>query len=785
MPDSPILLGIRHHGPGSARAVRRALQAYLPEVVLIEGPPEADPLVALAASPQLHPPVALLAYSAAADGPRPVFWPFGEFSPEWQAIRWAVEHEVPVRFCDLPATNRSTVEPQEKTERLDPIGELAQAAGYDDPERWWEDVVEHQRPGGEAPDELAAALAPFEAIAGAMAAVRDSTVDSDDEARREAAMRTVLRSVIKQHERVAVVCGAWHMPALTPPWPTATADATVLRGLPRHKVSLTWVPWTHGRLASWTGYGAGVTSPGWYHHLFAQPDRPIVRWFVAVAGLLREEGQPVSSAHVIEAVRLAEALSVLRGRPLPGLAEVTEATRAILCDGEELRLALVHRRMVVGEQLGTVPDETPSVPLVADVTATQRRLKLKPSPLVAELSLDLRRDIDLNRSRFLHRLRLLNVEWGQPAAERRGTGTFWEDWRTQWQPQFAIDLIEAGAYGTTVESAATGKATELAAAADSLAAVTALVQRCLLADLPAAWPVVLRALSDRAALDADVTHLMAAVPALARTLRYGDVRGTDVDAVRGVTRGLVLRVCIGLPTAVSTLDDAAAAAMREHLDAVHAALGLLDDETLVAERARGAERSEAPQLARGSWQTERARGAERSEAPQLARGSWQTEWQDTLLRLADRADLHGLIGGRLTRLLLDGGQLPADEVRRRMGLVLTVGVPPAHAAAWIEGFLAGGGLLLAHDPALLALVDAWLAGIPGETFVEVLPLLRRTFGAFARPERRTIGERARRLGSGQSIVDDEGLDRERAALVLPTLRLLLGRDDLEVGGEQS
>src|SRR3954470_18263645 len=106
-PASPILLGVRHHGPGSARAVRRALAAYRPEVVLIEGPPEADPLVGLAGSADLVPPVALLAYTAGArpndTGPRrSAYWPFAEFSPEWQAIRWAVANGVPVRFFDLP-----------------------------------------------------------------------------------------------------------------------------------------------------------------------------------------------------------------------------------------------------------------------------------------------------------------------------------------------------------------------------------------------------------------------------------------------------------------------------------------------------------------------------------------------------------------------------------------------------------------------------------------------------------------------------------------------------------
>ena len=98
----------------------------------------------------------------------------------------------------------------------------------------------------------------------------------------------------------------------------------------------------------------------------------------------------------------------------------------------------------------------------------------------------------------------------------------------------------------------------------------------------------------------------------------------------------------------------------------------------------------------------------------------------------------------------------------------------------MEGFLAGGGMLLVHDERLLRLVDAWLAAIPADAFVSVLPLLRRTFSAFAAPERRMIGEKARSLdgtaprGGGPAASD---VDHERAALVLPTLATLLGPPD--------
>jgi hypothetical protein len=75
------------------------------------------------------------------------------------------------------------------------------------------------------------------------------------------------------------------------------------------------------------------------------------------------------------------------------------------------------------------------------------------------------------------------------------------------------------------------------------------------------------------------------------------------------------------------------------------------------------------------------------------------------------------------------------------------------------------------------LLDAWLADIPADAFSDVLPLLRRTFGAFADGERRAIGERvAAPAGAGRNAAAPLVLDHDRAALVLPTLSALLGRE---------
>ncbi|AEM87959.1 DUF5682 family protein [Streptomyces violaceusniger] len=874
----PLLLGVRHHGPGSARAVRAALEACAPRVVLIEGPPEADAIVRLAAEKDMRPPVALLAH-AADDPGRAGFWPLAGFSPEWAAIQWALTHEVPVRFIDLPAANSLAMSAKQtpaatpapagppapaalpapagsptpdgpstppapldpvdlgdqvapggvgSAERLrvDPLSVLAEAAGYDDPERWWEDVIEHRGTGG---------AEAFAAVAEAMEALRAAYGHGghEDDAVREAHMRLRLREARREFgDEVAVVCGAWHVPALGERT-TATADRKLLKGLPKVKAEISWVPWTHRRLARHSGYGAGITSPGWYDHLFHAPDRPVERWLTKVAGLLRDEDFAVSSAHVIEAVRLAETLAAMRGRPLAGLAETLDAVRAVMCEGSDVPMALVWDRLVVGDVLGEVPESAPAAPLQRDLTRTQRSLRLKPEALERELELDLRKETDAGRSCLLHRLRLLGVDWGSPAVSRGSTGTFRETWRLRWEPELSVRVAEAGVWGTTVLSAATAKAETEARSAKGLAEVTELAERCLLGALSGALPVVMRSLADRAALDADVGHLAQALPALVRSVRYGDVRGTDTAALGEVAVGLAERILVGLPPACVGLDADGAAEMRGHMEAVHRAIGLLSEtetgtqpepetgaepevgtgtQPEVGTGAQSEPGTEAqPEVGTGAepeaWPTAETqprprvhtRTAEAQAAGSGAADGLRGRWAAMLRSLAGRDGTPatpGLIRGRAARLLLDDARLAEDEAARLMGLALSPGTEPPEAASWIEGFIgggAGGGMLLVHDERLLGLVDRWLISVPAEAFTDVLPLLRRTFSAYDTGVRRTLGELVRRGPAAEGHSGGQGapaapgfgpgLDPHRAAAVVPTVRLLLGLDPVLYGND--
>jgi hypothetical protein len=761
---SLTLLGVRHHGPGCARSVVAALEALRPAVVLIEGPPDADEVIVSAALAGMEPPVALLVYRA--DNARQaVFYPFAEFSPEWQTIRWALKNSVPVRFMDFPWAHRfalqeeqgakknaaepaeqqqqeqesesdGAVAPTEKPDdaiRGDPLAWLAKADGYSDSERWWNDRVE----------ERADPAGMFTAILEAMTAVRTELAMPEklEEQRREAWMRRMIRETHRETlGAIAVVCGAWHAPALADP-PKISADNELLKNLPKCKTAATWVPRTYQRLCFASGYGAGIASPGWYEHLWRhRSDAQITaRWLACVSRVLRGRDLDASTAQVIDGVRLAEHLAAFRGRPIPGLPELNEAALAVLCHGDPAPLRLVARELTIGDRLGVVPEGVARVPLQQDIEATQKRLRLKPAASQTMLELDLREETDLERSRFLHRLQLLEIPWGERKNTTSGKGTFKELWQLEWKPEFAVAIIDAAHHGNTVAMAASGAVAAKAGPGSHLEALCALLETTLLADLPEASAALLARIAQEAARGDDTLRLARAVPGLARLARYGNVRQTDSAQVVQILDGFIARVQVGFGPAVAGIDDDAAAEWHKTAREFHAALVLLES-------------------------------------------AWLEEWRAILRRVFESASTHPLLAGAAVKLLFDSGHLEPAEAALILGRALSPGADPAQGAAWLEGFLTGQGAVLIHDARLLPALETWVAALSADAFTAVLPLLRRTFATFSVPERAKIGSLIGRAPTGDATISnarrDDGsldLDETRVRAALPIVLQLLGR----------
>ncbi|RAJ06628.1 hypothetical protein LX64_01755 [Chitinophaga skermanii] len=747
------ILGIRHHGPGSARHVANFLSKVKPDIVLVEGPPEADELLQWVNHTDMQPPVALLLHQS--DEPqKAVFYPFAEFSPEWQAMRYAREHNIHVRFMDLPVAHSFALDNEPATTaqeaeveavhgaapttainelpnldipfKRNPMQHLASAAGFEDEEAWWEHMVEYRLDNTEV----------FEAIQEGVHALREDLPlpEVKRELLREAHMRKVIRQAEKEmFQNIAVICGAWHAPALSN-MPKQKEDNDLLKGLPKVKIECTWIPWTYGRLSYDSGYGAGIPSPGWYEHNWKYPTDDGTRWMAKVASLFREKGMDTSVAHVMEAVRLADALAALRGLSRPGLEELNEATLSVLCNGDDIMMQLLHKELIVQDIIGQVPIDIPKPPLQLDIEKTQKRLRLPASADWKDYTFDLRKDTDLERSIFLHRLLLLGINWAHPTGVN-SKGTFKESWRLQWDPNMTIEIIEKGSWGNTVESATSKYVVHLANTSATLPVICQLLEKALPAALHESVDVLMQQLNNLAAASGDVMQLMETIPTLVSISRYGNVRKTDAAMVSSLLQGMMTRICISLPQACTALNEEAANAMIDLFFGMNDAANTLQQADILA------------------------------------------AWQATLQQVAHNLNSSPVIAGYATRLLSDYKILADETLVQHFHFAMSTATAPAVAAAWLEGFLRGSGTILLLDEALWSVVNNWVATLDEDTFLQVLPLLRRSFAHYTQPERRKLGEKAKSgpsTGKTVRMPSEETIDEARAMRGIPVVMQLLG-----------
>ena len=119
------------------------------------------------------------------------------------------------------------------------------------------------------------------------------------------------------------------------------------------------------------------------------------------------------------------------------------------------------------------------------------------------------------------------------------------------------------------------------------------------------------------------------------------------------------------------------------------------------------------------------------------------QWQQTLTIIATEKNTAPVIAGYTTRLLADFKLIIGDDLVKAFYYAMSSATAPGIAAAWLEGFLKGSGTILLIDQDLWNVVNSWVEQLEEEIFIQVLPLLRRTFSNFSKPERRKLGEKVK------------------------------------------
>ncbi|MEV0807722.1 DUF5682 family protein [Micromonospora sp. NPDC050200] len=468
-PAGVTFLGVRHHSPACARLVAATVEALRPAYVLVEGPADLnDRLDELLLDHEL--PIAVFtAYRDA--GRRHASWsPFCAYSPEWVALTAGRAAGADVRFIDLPAwhpafARRSNRYADADQRYAEAVARLCATLAVDNVDALWDHLFE---------------IGPDEGISHRLAAyfdlLRGESEAGEDDAAREAYMSRWVRAARARAggRPVLVVTGGFHRPALV----RLVADGPGEAGWPevpapdRDAVAGSYlVPYSFKRLDAFDGYQSGMPSPGYYQRLWEDgPQRAADGLVETIATRLRQRRQPVSTADLIAARTMAGGLARLRGHAHPARTDVLDGlVSALVSDALDQPLPWASRgrlaagthpavvEMVAalgGDRTGRLHPQTPLPPLVRDVDAELDRHGIS---LDADLQLDLTDAADLDRSRLLHRLRLLGVPGhvrdGGPTVGAQAVLT--ERWSARPAPDRLAEVIEAGGYGPTVLDAAT------------------------------------------------------------------------------------------------------------------------------------------------------------------------------------------------------------------------------------------------------------------------------------------------------------------------------------------
>lgn len=713
MMKQPYFFGIRHLSPAGAWHLRQFLEQKRPRLVLVEGPSDLNDQLENMTRPQTRLPIAILAYTQSVPV-RSILYPFAEYSPEYQAVLWCHENRVECRFMDLPsdvflAFDRPANPGYDGEEsRMDVYGRLDEQTGEDGHETFWERVMEHARDA----EGYRRGAHDFGASLRELTQGREG--DWAETVVREAYMRRSIAQALEEGfepESIVVVTGAYHVEGLSGDMPPMSDEEEA--ALPRAASSHTLMPYSYYRLSDRSGYGAGNKAPAYYGLLWeslrlGEPWRAAVSYLSRIAQFQRENGTPVSSAEVIEAVRLAGSLAQLRGGNIASLRDLRDAAVTCLGGGSFAAISLAVADTEIGTAIGALPDGVVRTSIQDDFYRQLKEWKLeKYRDLSArDLSLDLRENrrvvsekaayLDLYRSFFLHRLRVLGIHFAQLQASGQENATWAENWVVRWTPEAEIELVEAALKGDTVAQAASFWMKERAQGAPGMGAAAQVIEDAFNCGMPEEITFALKALQAMAVDEASLEELAATAQRLSVVLQYGSIRCIDPAPLVPVLKQVFYRSCLILPGAC-VCDDQGASAVLTAMEQLN--IAALHHEFLDQE----------------AWLT----------------ALWET---------AERDDLNTRLSGFAAAILLERGALTSDHLKLEVGRRLSKGVPADLGAGWFEGLAMKNRYALISRLSLWECLDEYLATLDDEEFKRALVFLRRAFADFTSLEKDEIAE---------------------------------------------
>ena len=547
---------------------------------------------------------------------------------------------------------------------------------------------------------------------------------------REAFMRTEIRRALAEGykpEEIMVVCGAAHASALSLDGSDFSWDTERVTEAKNAKAAtLTLIPYSYARLSEQSGYGAGNRAPAYYQQVweskgdFAAATR---RFLLLTMNNMHAKGHAISLADAIEAERLAWTLAAVRDKPAPGLEELEDAARACYGRGA-LDTKGFLRPLLIGDALGKLSSKVERTPLQQDFYAGTSRLRLPLADSPKKLDkppMRLQDPRDLQRSVFLHRLQVAGVPFAtlsrsgraefQSSTSRHTQGVsadnlnfdhlrnMMEIWEVQWTPHTDIRLIELSIEGDRVRDVCARLLRRELSAAQDIGAITKILLRAVLANIPELYNRILRRCDEAVAEGSDLLVLAQAGNHLHQLAQYGGTRKLDPALFTSLLTRVYTRAALLLPVGAIVGDDEAANVVK--------ALKLLHE---ISSR-----RSDL----------DAALLNERLALVADMEGRTESKSESTV---------HPSLAGLAATLLLLRGAITQDDLATVLGRRLSGAEEPQRGAQFLEGLLSLNRGVLLRNSTIVGWLNVYLQSLNSEAFLHTLPVLRRAMSELSKAE---------------------------------------------------
>lgn len=493
---------IRHHSPACAIHVRKMITDYKPDVILVEGPSDANHLISVIQNKEIKTPVAIIDYfkddknqyelngviTPAEEVPFKFYstYPFIEFSPEFQAIVNGGDLEIPVYFIDIGLDKKLTDLKDRIKDKNNPerdkiiskqlwsdyhftnnnyITSLVKNSSCRDFNEFWFNFFEIDSVRLTA-EEFFTKLFTFGTITRKL--TPDEILSADGTLLREDFMLNQIIDYKGNYKKILVITGAFHtLPLLIYDYSKKTKKPKSIK----ESSTVMVTPYSYYELSEISGYQSGINYPNFCHQVFKEmskgnstPFAPIVNNILSLTTKTNfSTYYAISTADIISAYHLAFNLASLRGREDLSPYDMFDAIQSSFIKEEltaEIHPVLKQVELfLTGTAVGYVPSDIIQLPVERDFYEQLRKLKLPQESEEKTVKCEIyNRDLHRTKSRFLWQTVLLGIPYavlktGPNYVENQSLWLLTEQWLVKWNKEMSFKFSDIAPYGTTIESA--------------------------------------------------------------------------------------------------------------------------------------------------------------------------------------------------------------------------------------------------------------------------------------------------------------------------------------------